>query len=104
MCICVQYKYNRHGQSGSHFLILHLKISKQEHSFISSGIKAHTFGAKKDILPVPYFTVFGTLQENSLCVLRFYGKVPLTFLYIFIAKAWIFLWGTDKEESLSRSS
>ena len=59
------------------FLILDLKASKQEHSFIFPGIKAQTFGAKKEIVSVPYFTVLGTLLKNSLFVLRLCGKVLL---------------------------
>ena len=62
---------------GFHFLILDLKAFKQEHSFILSGNKADTFGAKKEIVSVPYFTVLGTLLEKSFCVLRLYGKVLL---------------------------
>ena len=69
--------HNRHGQSGFHFLILDLTASKQEYSFIFSGTKAQTFGAKKEIVSVPYFTVLGTLLEKSSCVLRLYGKVLL---------------------------
>ena len=67
----------RHGQSGFRFIILDLKASKQEHSFIIPGTKAQTFGAKKEIVSVPYFTVLGTLLENSLCDQRLYGKVLL---------------------------
>ena len=37
---CKQVLYNRHGQSGFHFLILALKASKQEHSFVFSETKA----------------------------------------------------------------
>ena len=70
--------HNRHGQSGFHFLILDLKASKQEEQFFSfSGTKAHSFGTRKEITSVPYFTVFGTLLEKSFCVLRLYCKVLL---------------------------
>ena len=69
--------HNRHGQCGFHFLILDLKASKQENYFFFSGTKAQTFGAKKEIVSVPCFTVLGTLLEKSLCVLRLYGKVLL---------------------------
>ena len=62
---------------GLHILILDLKAFKQEHSFIFSGTKAHTFGAEKEIVSVPYFTVLETLLEKSFCVLRLYGKVLL---------------------------
>ena len=107
--------HNRHGQSGFHFRILDLKASKQEYSFIFS---AHIFAAKKEIVSVPYFTVLGTLLEKSFCVLRLYGKVllilkispifasenPLLCLYSFITKLWIFLWCTEKEATLFRSS
>ena len=66
--------HNRHGQSGFHFLILDLKASKQEYSFIFPGTKAQTFGAKEEIVSVPYFTVLRSLLENPLCVLRLNGK------------------------------
>ena len=69
--------HDRHGQSGFHFLILGLKASKQEHSFIFRGTEAQNFGAKKEIVSVLYFTVLGTLLENSLFVLRLYGKLLL---------------------------
>ena len=68
---------NRHRQSGFHFLILDLKFSKQEHAFIFSGTRAHTFGDKKEIVSVPYLTVLGTLLEKSFRVLRLYVKVLL---------------------------
>ena len=64
---------NWHGQSGWYFLILDLKASKQEYSFIFPGTKKE-IGAKKEIVSVPYFTVLGTLLENPLCVLRLYDK------------------------------
>ena len=105
----------RHEQSGFHFLILDLKDSKHEHSSIFSGTKAHTFGAKKEIVSDPYFTVLRTLLEKSFYVLGLYGKVllilktspiiagesPLICLYIYIsiAKVWIFLWCTEKKTS-----
>ena len=69
--------HNRHGQSGFHYLILDLKASRQKHFFIFSETKAHTFGAKKEIVSVPYFTVLGTLLEKSFGVLRLYNKVLL---------------------------
>ena len=53
-------------------MILDLKASKQE-----LWTKAQTFGAKKEIVSVPYFIVLGTLQENSLCVLSLHGKFLL---------------------------
>ena len=77
--------HNRHGQSGFHFLILDLKASTKEHSFVFPGTKAQTFGAIREIASVPYLTVLGTLLENSLHNLRLYGKVLLilkTFLII----------------------
>ena len=74
--------------------------------FIFSGTKAETFGAKKEIFSVLFFTVLKTLLENSLYFLRLYGKVllilktslitagesPWVCLFISIAKTWIFLW------------
>ena len=38
---------------------------------------AHTFGAKQEIVSVPYFTVLATLLEKLFCILRSYGKVLL---------------------------
>ena len=52
-----------------HFLILDLKTSKQEFSFSFSGTKDHTFGAKKEIVCVPYFTDLGTLLEKSFLLI-----------------------------------
>ena len=69
--------HKRHGQSSVHILILDLKASKPEHSFIFPKTKAQTFGAKKEIDSLPYFTVLGSLLESSSCVLRLYGKVLL---------------------------
>ena len=60
-----------------HFVILDLKVSKEEHPFTFPWTKAQTFGAKKAIAPAPYFTVLGNLLENSLCVLKLYGNVLL---------------------------
>ena len=39
--------HNRLAESGFHFLILDLKTFKQKHSFIFSGTKAQSLGAKK---------------------------------------------------------
>ena len=108
--------HNWHGQFDFHFLILDLKASKQEHSFIIPRTKAQTFGAKKENISVPYFTVVRSRLENSLCVLRLYvnvllilktypmiaGKSPSICLYISIAKVCIFLRSTEKEVSLSK--
>ena len=41
--------------------------------FIFPGAKAQIFGAKKEIVSVPYFTGLGTLLENSFCVLSLYS-------------------------------
>ena len=84
---------------------------------IIPGAKAETFGAKKEIVSVPYFNVLGTLLKSLFCVLRLCGnflliletssiiadKNTLICFYIFIAKAWIFLWSTEKKASLARS-
>ena len=93
--------HNRHGQSDFRLLILDLKAFKQEHCFIFFGTKAHTFGAKKEIVSLPYFIVLRTLLEKS----RLYGKVLLILktspiiagespgisLHFSIGKVWIFL-------------
>ena len=92
MCICVKQficaylkntsilqigfaKWN--GQWSLNFLILYLKASKREHSFIFPGIKAQTFGAKEGSASFPYFTDLGTLLENSLVLWGYDGRVLL---------------------------
>ena len=56
--------HNQHGQSGFHFLILDLKASKWEHSFMVFETKAKNSVAKKEIDSVPYITVLGILLEK----------------------------------------
>ena len=108
----------RHEQSGFHFLILDLKDSKHEHSFIFSGTKAHTFGAKKEIVSDPYFTVLRTLLEKSFYVLGLYGKVllilktspiiagesPLICIYIFLLPKFGYFCGALRKKRLSAFS
>ena len=55
-----------------------LKHGKEPESFIFCGIKDQIFGDKKDIVSVPYLTVFGFLAYNSLRILKSYGIVSLT--------------------------
>ena len=45
---------------------------------IFCGIKAQIFGDKKNIVSVPYITVFGFLAYNSLRILKSYGIISLT--------------------------
>ena len=46
--------------------------------------KDHILGAKLDIVAVPYFTVFGFLQESSLCDLTLYGTLMLRWKTFFM--------------------
>ena len=58
--------------------MLFLKHGKELECFRFFGIKAQIFGAKKDIVSVPYLTVFGFLAYNSLRILKSYGIVLLS--------------------------
>ena len=69
--------HKRHGQLVFHFLFF-LKHGKEPQSFTLCGIKDQIFGDKKDIVSVPYLTVFGFLLYNSLRILKSYGIVSLT--------------------------
>ena len=51
---------------------------KEPESFIFCGTKDQIFGDKKDIVSVPYLTVFGFLAYNSLRILKSYDIVSLT--------------------------
>ena len=46
--------------------------------FYIFGMKDHIFGDKKDMVSVPYLTVFGFLEYNSWRILNSYGIVSLT--------------------------
>ena len=63
---------------GFPFSNVYLKHGKEPESFIFCGIKDQIFGDKKDIVSVPYLTVFGFLAYNSLRILKSYGIVSLT--------------------------
>ena len=65
------------GSSVSIFCFF-LKNGKEPGSFIFYGIKNQIFGDKKDVVSVPYLTVFGFLAYNSLRILKSYGIVSLT--------------------------
>ena len=60
------------------FVFFCLKHGKKPESFIFCGIKNQIFGDKKDIVSVPYLTVFGFLAYNSLRISNLYGIVLLT--------------------------
>ena len=75
---CKNVLHKRDGQLGVHFLMFFLKHGKEPESFIFCGIKDQIFGDKKDIVSVPYLTVFGFLAYNSLRILKSYGIVSLT--------------------------
>ena len=47
------------GQSGFHFLVFILNNEGEVQFFIFWGTIAQIFGAKKDMVSVPYLTVFG---------------------------------------------
>ena len=61
---CKDVLHKQHGQLGFHFLMFFLKHGKEPESFIFCGIKDQIFGYKKDIVSVPYLTVFGFLAHN----------------------------------------
>ena len=74
--------HKQHGQLGFHFLMLFLKHGKELESIIFlwhifCGIKAQIFGDKKNIVSVPYITVFGFLTYNSLRILKSNGIISL---------------------------
>ena len=75
--------HKRHGQLGFHFLMPLLKHGKELESIIFlwhkfCGIKAQIFKDKKNIVFVPYITVFGFLAYNSLRILKSYDIISLT--------------------------
>ena len=75
---CKYVLHKRHGQLGFHFLMFFLKHGKEPESFIFCGIKDQIFGDKKDVVSVPYLTVFGFLAYNLLLILKAYDIVSLT--------------------------
>ena len=74
---CKNILHKRHGQLGFHFLILFLKHGKWLESFMFCGIKAQTFGDKKDIVSVPHLAVLRFLTNNSLRIIKSYGIASL---------------------------
>ena len=76
---CKNVLHKRHGQLGFHFLMFFfLKHGKEPEPFIFRGIKDQIFGDKKDIVFVPYLTVFGFLAYDLLRILKSCGVVSLT--------------------------
>ena len=84
---CKNVLHKKYGQLGFHFLIwavrfpfsnVFFKHGKGPESFIFCGIKHQIFGDKKDLVSLPYLTVFGFLAYNSLRILKSYGIVSLT--------------------------
>ena len=53
------------------------KHRKELESIIFYGIKAQIYGDKKNVVSVPYVTIFGFLAYNSLRI-KSYGIVSLT--------------------------
>ena len=71
--------HKRHGQMGFHFLMFFLiKHGKEPESFMFCDIKDQIFADKRDIVSVPYLTVFGFLTYNSLRILKSFDIVSLT--------------------------
>ena len=66
--------------SGFHFLIMILNDKREVQSFIYCVTIAQIFGAKKDMVSVPYLTVFVFLLYNSWRVLRLYVGGLLSFI------------------------
>ena len=58
---CKNILDKQHGQLVFHFLMLFLKHAKKLESFMFFGIKEQIFEEKKNIVCVPYLTVFGFL-------------------------------------------
>ena len=54
--------HKQQGPSGSHCLILDIKISNNLLLFMVLETKGHNLGAKYNVVCVPYFTIFGFLQ------------------------------------------
>ena len=111
-----KHLHRRQGQSGFHFLIFILNDEREVKFFIFWGTIAQIFEARKDMVSVPYLTLFGCLLYGSWRVLRLCvggrlsfimspiiaGERPWGNFYISIAKLWIFLWWIKKEPSFSR--
>ena len=51
---------------------------KELESFIFCGIKDQIFGDKKEIVSLPYLTLFGFHAYNSLRIFKWFGIVSLT--------------------------
>ena len=75
---CKNVLHKRHGHLGFHFLILSIKHGKERESSIFCGIKGQIFEDKKDILSVPYLTMFEFLAYSPLHILKSNGIVSLT--------------------------
>ena len=74
---CKNVLHKLHGQLGFHFCFF-FKHGKEPEPFVFCSIKDQIFGDKKDIVSVPYHTLFGFLAYNSLRILKSYGIVSLT--------------------------
>ena len=72
---CNKILHKRHEQLVFYILILFLKHFKQLEPFIFCGTKAYSFEDEKDIVSVPYLTVFGYPPYNSLRILKPYSTV-----------------------------
>ena len=70
---CKNILYKRHRQFGFHFLMLFLKHGKELECFIFFWYLSQIFEDKKNLVYVPYFTVFGILAYDSLGILKSYG-------------------------------
>ena len=74
---CKNVLLKRHGQLGFHFLMFFWNMVRSQ-SLLYFVIKEQIFGDKKDVVSVPYLTIFGFLVYNSLRILKSYGIVSLT--------------------------
>ena len=111
-----KHLHRRQGQSDFYILIFILNDDRKAQFLIFWGTTAQIFGAKKDMVSVPYLIIFGFLLYGTWQILRLYvggrlsfimspiiaGEKPWRNLYISIAKLWIFLWWIEKESSFSR--
>ena len=79
----ISFKMHLHswqGQSGFNFLVIILNDEREEQFFIFWGTIAQNFGVKKNIVSVPYLTVFGFLLYSSWRFLKLYVGDLLSFV------------------------
>ena len=74
-----KHLHRRQGQSAFHFLIFILNNERALEFFIFLRTIVKIFGAKKDMVSVPYRPVFGFLLNSSWRVLKLYVGSLLSF-------------------------